>query len=168
MYDPQIGRWGVIDPKIEKYNTMSGYQYCMNNPILYIDPNGMDNVIYLVGVEGMTRKGLWAIEKQVNQNFKDLGLKTQAKIFTGKNFTKAYGQMDKTDAVAFLGNAKAVANAVSEVDKKFGDYLKNDKDWGPGGAVNPEVGGNPWGDVINDKIIAVNTEDTKPKPIVLM
>ncbi|MDH7459819.1 DUF6443 domain-containing protein [Chitinophagaceae bacterium 26-R-25] len=159
FYDQQIGRWTVIDPKFEKYNFISGYQYCMNNPILYIDPNGMDNIVYLVGVDGISKAQLRNITRQVNQNFKDLGLKTQARIFKGKDFSKSYNNMDKTDAVAFIGKASAVTNAISKIDKKFSDKLKSDHDFGPGGRVNPEISGSPRGTPSNDKIISVNVED---------
>jgi len=43
MYDPALGRWHVVDPLAEKYESWSVYQYVRNNPILRIDPNGMDD-----------------------------------------------------------------------------------------------------------------------------
>ena len=40
QYNPIVGRWDRMDPLCEKYYSVSPYAYCMNNPIMKIDPDG--------------------------------------------------------------------------------------------------------------------------------
>jgi RHS repeat-associated protein len=41
MQDPQLGRFWQIDPKCELFQPYTPYNYCLNSPVLFVDPDGM-------------------------------------------------------------------------------------------------------------------------------
>jgi hypothetical protein len=46
MYMPELGRWGVVDPLSERSRKWSSYTYGYDNPLIFIDPDGMFSDFY--------------------------------------------------------------------------------------------------------------------------
>ena len=112
-YDPRIGsggRWNM-DPIIKPNE--SPYAVFGNNPIMYIDPDGRDNVIYLVAMDDARQQlklaDIEKIAQQANKMFDDMGLKTRVVVYKhDEPFDPKH--IDKTDSYAFLGTKEELAD----------------------------------------------------------
>jgi RHS repeat-associated protein len=56
FYDPQIGRFTTIDPLMEWHFNYTPYHYCFNNPISFVDPDGLDSMKVILPQVVVTEK----------------------------------------------------------------------------------------------------------------
>lgn len=47
FYDPQIGRWHVLDSLAEKHQELSTFNYVANNPIIHKEVDGRDFILVI-------------------------------------------------------------------------------------------------------------------------
>lgn len=94
-YDASIGRWTTMDPLAEKYYSISPYAYCGNNPVMFVDPNGMDYGLKIddetrtvtVSATYYTNKESLSSANKAVKSYNEMSGKNTFKVGSGENAT---------------------------------------------------------------------------------
>ena len=133
FYDPSISLWSSVDPLTEKYFTHSAYNFVMNNPIMYVDPDGRS-------VDKIDPSDVIKNDKEQGTNYhgqlvEDLYNKTGVKIGIGKDGNWSVDSVDKKvgsktarkDLLSLINNEETVT---LEDNRYGGSYVPADSDGG--------------------------------------
>ena len=125
-YSSELSIWNSTDPMADKYPSLTPYNYCANNPVKLIDPNGED--IWINGEA--SDKAVEQLQNKMN-NIKILRLDSGKLAVSGKAKTK-----QEKEFVKAVSNKNIIVKVEAynkeiyktEVGDAFlGNELNNDK-----------------------------------------
>ncbi len=104
-YDSNIALWMSVDPMADKYPGWSPYNYCANNPIILVDP------------DGKAPNAVWGFF--IGGGVELVGQMTTSMIINGDSFTEAFKNVDWTDVgtSAVIGAASSGLSSWNAIGK---------------------------------------------------
>lgn len=172
-FDARLGRWIALDPLTKKYPFNTPYNGLANNPIINIDGDGRENIVYIYDLRLMNTKLSASEKKQIinevkktaeklNSYYKEHGINVQAAVLVS---VPSKIELDKSDVLATIGSAEqhktfdALYSDRQQTLPNSTDKAYKYDEIGPSISVGPEVttgSRTAFGDA-GDRV-AVNTD----------
>nr|WP_228421927.1 RHS repeat-associated core domain-containing protein [Chryseobacterium soldanellicola] len=148
FYMPDIGRWGVVDPLAEK--TMEPYGFAYNNPIRYVDTNGLSGTDFVERKDGSIywdKNANSQATTKAGETYLGKNLSFTFNSYIGSNYDGPLGSLPEGDKLTTTINLSASENSSgeltglsatknTEMGKTFGIFEGRDYYPGEGGSNN--------------------------------